>query len=212
MEYFSFSHFSPAKENYKFPTQYPDSFTEAFSDFVRKNYENVSIYSSGEMNPRDFSKVPSTHFLIAVGDQSIKYPTRLLNSAEDIEAMNAGYRSGMLLGIHYFAIAEHLYDQLFKILNEAPRPDHNLIFRIVIGPVSDSEIAGAFDIPNGFESKITELAKGNYGAAEVLTALARHGSEVFEKIAPKLGQGFEIYHAYVACNSDVDALIEKYKD
>ena len=84
-----------------------------------------------------------------------------------------------------------------------------------MGPVGDniinkiSEDAGIESVD--ILSDIKERSKGNIGASRVLSDLAFKGAEIYNKVAPNLGSGSEIWLKYSDdCNSNLDALIEKY--
>lgn len=59
---------------------------------------------------------------------------------------------------------------------------------------------------------IIDRCEGNPGGMRVLADLLREkGPEAYEKIAPNLGKGPEIWLKYKdECGEDLDALIEKY--
>lgn len=61
------------------------------------------------------------------------------------------------------------------------------------------------------ENDIRQRALGNRGAASVLGQLAGMGEEVYNKIAPELGFGSEIWVKYNdECGQSMDKLKEKY--
>ena len=59
---------------------------------------------------------------------------------------------------------------------------------------------------------IMDRCEGNPGALRVLDDILKEkGPEMYDKVAPNLGQGSEIWLKYKdECGEDLDALIEKY--
>lgn len=58
---------------------------------------------------------------------------------------------------------------------------------------------------------IIERCKGNPAALRALADLAQRGKEIYDKVAPNLGEGVEVAIKFqLECNFNLDQLIEKY--
>ena len=84
-----------------------------------------------------------------------------------------------------------------------------------MGPMGDQDInkiagdAGAESLD--IQKDIRDRAKGNPGVANVLGQLASRGEEIYNKVAPKLGTGGEVWEKYKdECREDLDTLIKNY--
>jgi hypothetical protein len=78
---------------------------------------------------------------------------------------------------------------------------------------------GMENTDNAFEQKrenckqdITDRCEGNRGVLKILSTLLRDkGPDVYEKVAPNLGRGGDVWLKYKdECGEDLDTLIEKY--
>lgn len=187
--------------------------TWKIDEFVRENNADVEVLRGrASLTDDQIQSLSSAgKFIVAIGDQLKEILVREILSAADVAAINEEYSSGVLIQVAYMAISEDKRKGLFNVLDSISIVHCVPALRLELTtcrPVSDDTNTTNAE---AYRSKILLLAEGNPGAIRVLCELLAEGSHVFDRVAPNLGTGSEIWEKYKDnCGEEISNLIARY--